>query len=62
MLGVILAPLIVTVDVPTLVSVKESECELFSWTVPKFRLEGEALSPATVSVKFCVVVVTALVA
>ena len=62
MIGVMVAPLIVTADLPTLVSETDSVCELFSCTVPKFRLDGEALSPATFSVKFCAVVVTTLVA
>jgi hypothetical protein len=43
-------------------SVTDIVCELFRYTVPKFRGDGERLSPATVRVKFCGVVVTALVA
>src|ERR1035441_2486840 len=57
-----LTPLMVTADLPMFVSVTDSVCELFRYTVPKFRGDGEVLSPATFRVKFCVFVVTTLVA
>src|ERR1017187_7287492 len=54
-----LTPLMVTVDLPMFLSVTDIVCELFRYTVPKFRGDGERLSPATVRVKFCGVVVPA---
>src|ERR1035438_7917796 len=57
-----LTPLMDTVDLPRFLSVTDIVCELFTYTVPKFRGDGDTLSPATVRVKFCGVVVTTLVA
>src|SRR5450631_2320158 len=57
-----LTPPMVTVDLPRFLSVTDIVCDLFTYTVPKFRLDGERLSPATLRVKFCGVVVTGLVA
>jgi hypothetical protein len=52
----------VTLVEPTFVAVTDIVCELFRYTEPKLRFDGDKLSPDTVSVKFCVAVVTTLVA
>jgi hypothetical protein len=60
--GVMLSPVMVTVDGPTLVTVTVKVDDPFRYNVPKLKFCGETFSPETLSVKFCCVAVIALVA